>query len=66
MNIKFKRKKLLIIVPHPDDEALGAGGTIAKYSNDGWEIHALVVSGHLPLYSSDFEIQKKFIKCLKF
>ena len=65
MNIKFKRKKLLIIVPHPDDEALGAGGTIAKYSNDGWEIHALVVSGHLPpLYSyEDFEVTKKeFIK----
>ena len=64
MNIEFKTKKLLIIVPHPDDEVLGAGGTIAKLSKDNWQIHALVVSGHLPpLYSSkDFEITQKEFK----
>ena len=60
MKNNIKNKVMLIIVPHPDDEVLGAGGTIAKYNNDGWETHALVVSGHLPpLYKrKDFEITK--------
>ena len=59
--MEFEKKKLSIIVPHPDDEILGAGGTIALYASLGWEISALVVSGHLPpLYSQeDFEITKK-------
>ena len=60
MKNNIKNKVLLIIIPHPDDEVLGAGGTIAKYSNNGWEVHALIVSGHLPpLYKrEDFEITK--------
>ena len=53
-------KNIIIISAHPDDEILGAGGTIAHYSNLGWEINALVVSGHLPpLYSKkEFDITK--------
>lgn len=59
--MNFKNKKLSIIVPHPDDETLGAGGMIAHYCNLGWEINALVVSGHLPpLYSKkEFEVTKE-------
>ncbi len=41
-------KRVLIIAPHPDDETLGVGGAIAKYTNDGCEVFVLVVSGHLP------------------
>jgi len=36
------------VSPHPDDETLGVGGTIAKYSDQGHEVHVLMVSGHLP------------------
>jgi LmbE family N-acetylglucosaminyl deacetylase len=52
------KKRILVIAPHPDDETLGAGGTIAKYSEQGHEVTVLVVSGHLPpLYSrEDYEI----------
>ena len=47
-------KNILIISPHPDDETLGVGGTIAKLSEQGHEIHVLTVSGHLPpIYSRE-------------
>lgn len=50
-------RKILVIAPHPDDETIGAGGTIAKYAADGDEVTLLTVSGHLPpLYSrEDYE-----------
>ena len=53
----MKSKRILVVAPHPDDETLALGGTIAKYSEQGYEIHVLVVSGHLPpLYKrKDFE-----------
>ena len=59
--MNFKNKKLSIIIPHPDDEILGAGGTIAYYRDLGWEVNALVVSGHLPpLYTEEeFKITKE-------
>jgi LmbE family N-acetylglucosaminyl deacetylase len=44
---------ILIIAPHPDDEILGAGGTIAKLCNAGKEVHVCVVtSGRPPLFDS--------------
>jgi N-acetylglucosamine malate deacetylase 1 len=46
------KKRVLVIAPHPDDETLGVGGTIAKYSAQGDEVFVLTVSGHLPpIYS---------------
>jgi len=52
------KKRLLVVAPHPDDETLGAGGTIAKFSAQGYKVFVLMVSGHLPpLYSrEDYEI----------
>ena len=52
------KKRVLVVAPHPDDETLGAGGTIAKFSAQGDEVFVLMVSGHLPpLYSrEDYEI----------
>lgn len=43
-----KPKKILIISPHPDDETLGLGGTIKKFSKMGCEIKIIIVSGHKP------------------
>jgi len=31
--------KLLAVFPHPDDESLGLGGTLAKYSAEGVETY---------------------------
>ena len=42
------KKRVLIIAPHPDDETLGTGGTMAKWAAEGHEVTVLIVSGHLP------------------
>ena len=50
----MKTKRILVVAPHPDDETLGVGGTIAKYSSLGYEVFVLIVSGHLPpIYSQE-------------
>ena len=37
-------KKILCIVAHPDDEALGPGGTLIKHSDQGDEVYILIFS----------------------
>lgn len=41
-------RRVLVVAPHPDDETLGAGGTMAKWAAAGHEVTVLTVSGHLP------------------
>jgi len=36
--------KILIIAAHPDDETLGCGGSIAKWSKSGHEVHVLIMA----------------------
>jgi LmbE family N-acetylglucosaminyl deacetylase len=50
-------KKKLIIAPHPDDEVLGAGGVIKKFSKEGHEVYVLVITKGSPKYYSDEKIQ---------
>jgi len=47
-------KNLLLIAPHPDDEILGAGGTVAKYVANNYDVTILTVAGHRPpLYAEE-------------
>lgn len=41
-------KKVLVIAPHPDDETLGAGGTIRKFASAGCDVTVLTVAAHMP------------------
>jgi LmbE family N-acetylglucosaminyl deacetylase len=44
--------KVLVVAPHPDDEVLGAGGTIARLASEGNDITvAIVTKGWHPLFS---------------
>lgn len=55
--------KVLVIAPHPDDEIIGVGGTVAKRANDGDEVYVCVVTkGCLPLYNADF-VEKSREEC---
>lgn len=52
-----ERMRVLVIAPHPDDEVLGTGGTIAKHSKRGDEVYLCIVT---KAYTPDWS--EKFIK----
>lgn len=37
-------RKVLVIAAHPDDEILGCGGTIARHTREGDEVHVLIMA----------------------
>lgn len=37
--------RILVISPHPDDETIGAGGTIARAKSEGHEVYWLNITG---------------------
>jgi LmbE family N-acetylglucosaminyl deacetylase len=46
---------VLVVAPHPDDEVLGAGGTIARLASEGRDVHvAIVTKGGPPLFEEAF------------
>lgn len=52
-------KRLLAVFAHPDDEAFGPAGSIAKYAQEGVEVHVLTATkGEAGLWQ-----QKKFEIC---
>ena len=38
-------KKITVFAPHPDDEILGCGGTIARKKDEGYEIFIVYYIG---------------------
>jgi len=39
-----KKQNVVVFCAHPDDEIIGAGGTIAKYSKEGYNVYAVIFS----------------------
>lgn len=53
-NEKREPMRVAVISAHPDDETLGAGGTLAKHAACGDEIHACIVTqGYTPDWPED-------------
>lgn len=51
---------VLVIAPHPDDEVLGCGATIAKYAALGDDVYvAVVTKGTSPMYSEKLIAQTR-------
>lgn len=47
--------RILVIAAHPDDEAIGCGGTIAKHTKMGNEVHLCIVTkGYTPDWSEEY------------
>nr|MCR5214120.1 PIG-L family deacetylase [Eubacterium sp.] len=47
--------RILVIAPHPDDEVIGVGGTIAKRTLSGDEVYVCVVTkGYPPIFDEQF------------
>lgn len=50
--------KVLVIAPHPDDEVLGCGGTMARMADEGMDVQvAVVTSGRPPQFSEESVLQ---------
>lgn len=56
---------VLVIAPHPDDEVLGCGGTIAKYVASGHDVYvAVVTKGCEPIFDTN-QVQQVRDECVK-
>ena len=55
------RMKILVIAAHPDDEVLGMGGTICKYTKNGHKVKIVIMAtGIFARRSSDFVNNQKY------
>ena len=51
--------KILVFAPHPDDEIIGCGGTMARYITEGNEVYVCVVtSPKPPVYDDKVAVEK--------
>lgn len=51
--------KVLVMAAHPDDEVLGCGGTIARHSEKGDEVHVLIATkAYAPQWSEEYMERK--------
>lgn len=56
---------ILVVAPHPDDEVLGAGGTIARHVADGDEVHVVILTRGNPEIFSEASIQQVRVEAEK-
>ncbi|WP_313804104.1 PIG-L deacetylase family protein [Sphingobium sp.] len=54
MLLPFNARRIAVVAPHPDDEILGCGGTMARAAAAGAEVHVIVVTrGQPPLFDEE-------------
>jgi len=72
MDSILKKKKLLVIAPHPDDETFGCAGLMAKVKSLGGKVYVVVVSlSDLKQYHRNRVVRgrtrkKEFIDCMRY
>lgn len=55
----MSKKRVLVIATHPDDETLGAGGTLLKHQKNGDEIHCIFCTSIFKPEFSQIQISQK-------
>ena len=56
-------KRVIVFSPHPDDDVISMGGTVARLSEQGHELHmAYQVSGNIAVFDHDVIKYADFIK----
>lgn len=59
------KNQILIIAPHPDDDVLGCGGIIKKYTDAGHQVYVLVITRGTPKFYSEEKIKNVRDEALK-
>lgn len=52
----MKNERIIVFAPHPDDETLGCGGTIAKKISEGHEVKVVVMTDGRNAFRNTFGI----------
>ena len=55
--------RVLVIAPHPDDEVIGVGGTMAKRTEEGHEVYVCVVTKAFPPLFSEEIVEQARNEC---
>ena len=59
------KQKILVIAAHPDDETLGCGGTISKFTKENYEARVIFLSDGVGSRKNPFKPKTKDIKLRK-
>lgn len=58
--MESKKKQVLVVVAHPDDEVLGCGGTIAKHTFEkNHEVHVLILAEGITARDDERDLSKR-------
>ncbi len=49
---------ILVVAPHPDDEVLGCGGTIARLAKEKHHVHVAIITKAGPPYMTEEQVER--------
>lgn len=62
----MEKKRLLAVLAHPDDESFGPGGTLARYADEGVDVHiAIATDGAAGSVVEEFEEQREKLAAVR-
>ena len=60
---KEEKHKVLVLSPHPDDDVISMGGTLARFVDQGHDVHVgYMVSGYLSVFDHDVSRYADFVR----